>query len=61
MTLLNLKTFHRVEWSNAGFEPGEIDAVDAATVYGYLVEIQPELVSYVHAHAEWTPSCCASM
>ena len=55
MILVNLKTFHRVEWSNAGFEPGEIDAVDAATVYDYLVEIRAELVNYVHAHAEWTP------
>jgi hypothetical protein len=47
-TLVNLKTFYKVNWAARGFEPGEIDLVDPATMFGYRVEIRPKLVSYVY-------------
>ena len=46
-TLVNLKTFYKVDWAAAGFEPGEVDRVDPATMFGYRVEIRPKRVSYV--------------
>jgi hypothetical protein len=48
MTLVNLKTFYRVDWSTNGYQPGEIDAVDPATMFGYRVEIRPKLESFVY-------------
>lgn len=45
-TLVNLETFYRVQWSREGFEPGEVDTVDPARMYGYRVQIRPRLVSY---------------
>jgi hypothetical protein len=47
-TLVNLKTFYEVGWSAKGFEPGEVDLVDPATMFGYRVEIRPKLVGYVY-------------
>ena len=47
-TLVNLKTFYRVDWSRTGFEPGEVDAVDPARMFGYRVEIRPRLVGLVY-------------
>jgi len=47
-TLVNLKTFYRVSWSAAGFEPGEVDSVDPARMFGYRVQIRPKLVGFVY-------------
>lgn len=48
VTVVNLKTFYRVDWSSTGFEPGEVDRVDPATMFGYRVEIRPKLVGLVY-------------
>jgi hypothetical protein len=53
-TLVNLKTFYKVDWAAAGFQPGEIDLVDPATMFGYRVEIRPKLVSYVYRFGDGT-------
>jgi hypothetical protein len=47
-TLVNLRTFYRVDWSERGYEPGEVDPVDPATMFGYRVEIRPKLVGYAY-------------
>jgi hypothetical protein len=47
-TLVNLKTFYRVSWSERGYEPDEVDAIDPVTMFGYNVEIRPRLVSFVY-------------
>ena len=53
-TLVNLKTFYKVDWAASGFEPGEVDLVDPATMFGYRVEIRPKLVSYVYRFGDGT-------
>ena len=47
-TLVGLKTFYQANWADHGFEPGEIDAVDPAAMFGYTVEIRPRLESFVY-------------
>jgi hypothetical protein len=47
-TLVNLKTFFRATWSDEGFQPGEIDAIDPGTMFGFDVEIRPTLVGYTY-------------
>ncbi|WP_353356632.1 hypothetical protein [Intrasporangium sp. DVR] len=51
-TLVNLATYFRVEWVEAGFEPGEIDSVDPARMYGYRVQIRPRLLGYRYAFGD---------
>lgn len=48
VTLVNLKTFYKVDWSSAGFEPGEIDTLDPATMFGFNVEVRPKLMGFVY-------------
>jgi hypothetical protein len=45
VTLVNLKTFYRVSWSEEGFEPGE---VDVKTLLGVRVHIRPKLVGFTY-------------
>lgn len=47
-TLVNLKTFFKVDWSVAGYEPGEVDALDPATMFGFRVDVRPKLVGFVY-------------
>lgn len=48
VTLVNLKTFYKVDWTSAGFEPGEIDALDPDTMFGFKVEVRPKLMGFVY-------------
>lgn len=48
VTLVNLKTFYQVNWSAAGFQPGEVESINPATMYGFRVEVRPKLVNYVY-------------
>ena len=48
VTLVNLKTFYKVGWSASGFEPGEIDALDPATMFGFKVDVRPKLAGFVY-------------
>jgi len=45
-TLVNLKTYYRVVWSTDGFQPGEVNTIDPATMLGHRVEIRPRAQSY---------------
>lgn len=47
-TLVGLKTFYRAQWSGQGYEPGEIDSIDPATMFGFNVQIRPRLESFVY-------------
>lgn len=56
VTLVNLETFYRAEWGKAGFQPGEVDAIDPATMLGYRVEIRPTLLSYRYVFGDGASS-----
>ena len=43
VTLVGLPTYARVTWSAAGFQPGEVDTLDPATMLGFTVQIRPRL------------------
>ena len=45
VTLVNLKTFYRVNWSTQGFGPGE---VDASNLLGFTVRIRPKVVGFTY-------------
>ncbi|KRF39485.1 hypothetical protein ASG96_14430 [Terrabacter sp. Soil810] len=47
-TLVGLKTFYAAQWAGKGFEPGEIDSIDPATMFGFNVEIRPRLESFIY-------------
>ncbi|GAA2742360.1 hypothetical protein GCM10009868_12010 [Terrabacter aerolatus] len=44
-TLVNLRTFYEVNWSTAGFQPGE---VDRSVLRGIPVQIRPKLVGFTY-------------
>lgn len=54
VTLVNLKTFYKVNWSASGFEPGEVDALDPATMFGFRVDVRPKLVGFVYHFGDGT-------
>lgn len=45
VTLVNLKTFYRVTWSEAGYEPGE---ARSRTLVGVPVQLRPRLVGFTY-------------
>ncbi len=47
VTLVGLDTFYKVNWSEQGFQPGEIDNVDPTRMNGYRVDIRVKLVSFM--------------
>jgi hypothetical protein len=47
-TLVGLKTFYAAQWASQGFEPGEIDSIDPATMFGFNVDIRPRLESFIY-------------
>jgi hypothetical protein len=51
VTLVNLKTFFRVSWGAAGFEPGE---VDVKTLLGVRVHLRPKLVGLTYEFGDGT-------
>jgi len=48
VTLVGLDTFYRVEWSAAGFEPGEVEPIDPGKMLGYRVDIRPKLTGLMY-------------
>lgn len=54
VTLVNLATFYELRWPQAGFQPGEVDAVDPARMLGYRVDIRPGLKSVVYHFGDGT-------
>lgn len=54
VTLVNLKTFYQVGWSASGFEPGEVDALDPATMFGFKVDVRPKLMGFVYHFGDGT-------
>ncbi|WP_460629153.1 hypothetical protein [Intrasporangium mesophilum] len=51
-TLVNLRTFFRVQWEADGYQPGEVDVIDPATMFGYRVEIRPTLKGFVYSFGD---------
>lgn len=48
-TLVNLRTFYQVNWSTAGFQPGE---VDRSVLRGIPVQIRPKLVGFTYVFGD---------
>lgn len=48
-TLVNLLTFYKVNWTAAGFEPGE---VDRSVLRGIPVQIRPKLVGFTYVFGD---------
>lgn len=53
-TLITLPGFYAVQWPQAGFEPGEIDQIDPATMLGFDVRIRPKVVTYRYVFGDGT-------
>lgn len=49
VTLVNLKTFYAVHWSERGFQPGE---VDTSSLLGFSVRIRPKLVGLTYVFGD---------
>lgn len=54
VTLVNLATYYQLIWPSAGYQPGEIDAVDPARMLGFRVDIKPSLKSVVYHFGDGT-------
>ena len=48
-TLVNLKTFYKVNWAVEGFQPGE---VDRSVLRGIPVQIRPKLVGFTYVFGD---------
>lgn len=47
VTLVGLDTYYKVNWTPAGFQPEEIDAIDPARMNGYQVDVRVKLDHFV--------------
>lgn len=47
-TLVGLDTFYQVNWTPAGFQPEEIDAIDPARMNGYQVDVRVKLDHFTY-------------
>lgn len=52
ITLVNLDTYYAASWGESGYGPGEVDALDPASMFGYQVDIRPRLVGYRYAFGD---------
>jgi hypothetical protein len=48
-TLVNLRTFYKVNWTGKGFQPGE---VDRSVLRGIPVQIRPKLVGFTYVFGD---------
>jgi hypothetical protein len=48
-TLVNLRTFYKVNWTSQGFQPGE---VDRSVLRGIPVQIRPKLVGFTYVFGD---------
>ena len=53
-TLVGLPTYARITWSTSGYEPGEIDTLDPATMLGLTVQIRPRVDHYTYVFGDGT-------
>ena len=51
-TLVGLPTYARITWSSAGYQPGEIDTLDPATMLGLTVQIRPRVDHYTYVFGD---------
>ena len=51
-TLVNLRTFFRVEFADAGFGPGEVDTLDPGAMLGNNVQIRPRIASITYTYGD---------
>jgi hypothetical protein len=51
-TLVNLTNYYAASWTTQGFEPGEVDTIDPALMFGHRVEIRPKLVTFVYHYGD---------
>ncbi len=49
VTLIGLDTYYQVNWSTAGYQPGEVDTVD---LLGYAVQIRPKLDHFTYVFGD---------
>ncbi len=47
VTLVGLSTFYKVNWTNEGFQPQEVDVIDPARMNGYRIDIRVRLISFL--------------
>lgn len=52
VTLVNLDTYYAASWGEPGYGPGEVDALDPASMLGYHVDIRPRLVGYTYTFGD---------
>ncbi|MFC7595050.1 hypothetical protein ACFQU3_07045 [Terrabacter sp. GCM10028922] len=48
-TLVNLRTFYKVNWTGKGFQPGE---VDRSVLRGIPVQIRPKLIGFTYVFGD---------
>ena len=53
-TLVTLPVYARISWSTAGFEPGEVDTLDPADMFGLTVQIRPKVDHYTYVWGDGT-------
>jgi len=53
-TLVNLPVYARISWSTVGFEPGEVDTLDPARMFGLTVQIRPKVDHYTYVWGDGT-------
>jgi len=54
VTLVGLSTYYKITWSPSGYEPGEIDSVDAARMLGHHVDIRPKVAAVIYRFGDGT-------
>ena len=53
-TLVNLPVYARISWSVQGYQPGEIDTLDPASMFGLTVQIRPKVDHYTYVWGDGT-------
>lgn len=53
-TLVTLPVFARISWSVQGYQPGEVDTLDPAGMFGLTVQIRPKVDHYTYVWGDGT-------
>ena len=53
-TLVNLPVYARISWSVQGYQPGEVDTLDPASMFGLTVQIRPKVDHYTYVWGDGT-------
>jgi len=54
LTLVTLPTYFRIGWSEKGYQPGEVDTLDPATMLGLRVQIRPRVDHFTYVFGDGT-------